>query len=163
MWRLAPLGNRFGAASCLRPIPPPPDAQRHPRTRRMCQSIGVPLTLTGAARRARGLYDVDTAYHRQDPTASGTIFASLSGQGVLVLIRGTRRIAITAHTARYLEMRGMGAGKKAKNVAKTTKGKAKEATGKATGNESLELKGRAEQAAGDAKQTAEKAKDTLKH
>ncbi|MEU6879477.1 CsbD family protein [Streptomyces sp. NPDC046712] len=57
----------------------------------------------------------------------------------------------------------MGAGKKAKNVAKTTKGKAKEATGKATGNESLELKGRAEQAAADAMQTGEKAKDTLKH
>ncbi|MEU6879478.1 hypothetical protein [Streptomyces sp. NPDC046712] len=31
------------------------------RTRRMCQSIGVPLTLTGAAARARRLYEADTA------------------------------------------------------------------------------------------------------
>ncbi|MFF7505146.1 hypothetical protein ACFZBM_37885 [Streptomyces lavendulae] len=35
----------------------------------------------------------------------------------------------------------MGAGKKVKNVAKTTKGKVKETTGKAVGNESLEAKG----------------------
>ncbi|CAM5622734.1 CsbD family protein [Streptomyces avidinii] len=57
----------------------------------------------------------------------------------------------------------MGAGKKAKNVAKTTKGKVKETTGKAVGNESLEAKGQREQMLGDAKQAAQKAKDTLKH
>ncbi|WP_328923457.1 CsbD family protein [Streptomyces sp. NBC_00190] len=57
----------------------------------------------------------------------------------------------------------MGAGKKVKNVAKTSKGKMKETTGKAVGNESLEAKGRGEQALGDAKQTVQKAKDTLKH
>ncbi|KJY44826.1 general stress protein CsbD [Streptomyces sp. NRRL S-444] len=57
----------------------------------------------------------------------------------------------------------MGAGKKAKNVAKTTKGKVKETTGKALGNESMEAKGRGEQMMGDAKQAAQKAKDALKH
>ncbi|MEV0448500.1 CsbD family protein [Streptomyces sp. NPDC050600] len=57
----------------------------------------------------------------------------------------------------------MAGGKKAKNMAHTAKGKVKETTGKATGNESLEFKGRAEQMKGDAKQTAQKAKDTLKH
>ncbi|MFE5809379.1 MULTISPECIES: CsbD family protein [Streptomyces] len=57
----------------------------------------------------------------------------------------------------------MGAGKKVKNVAKTTKGKVKETTGKAVGNESLEAKGQREQMLGDAKQAAQKAKDTLKH
>ncbi|MFD7260085.1 CsbD family protein [Streptomyces sp. NPDC059874] len=57
----------------------------------------------------------------------------------------------------------MGAGKKIKNVAKTSKGKVKETTGKAVGNESLEAKGRAEQALGDAKQAGQKAKDALKH
>lgn len=57
----------------------------------------------------------------------------------------------------------MGAGKKAKNIAKTTKGKVKEATGKAVGNESLEAKGKGEQALGDAKQAGQKAKDTFKH
>ncbi|MGW7332360.1 CsbD family protein [Streptomyces sp. NPDC054840] len=56
----------------------------------------------------------------------------------------------------------MGAGKKVKNVAKTTKGKMKESTGKAVGNESLEAKGRGEQKMGDAKQAAQKAKDALK-
>lgn len=48
-------------------------------------------------------------------------------------------------------------------MAQTAKGKVKETTGKATGDTSLEMKGRAEQVAGDAKQTARKAKDTLKH
>ncbi|MFE5675373.1 CsbD family protein [Streptomyces erythrochromogenes] len=57
----------------------------------------------------------------------------------------------------------MGAGKKVKHAAKTTKGKMKETTGKVVGNESLEMKGRREQIAGDAKQTTEKVKDTLKH
>ncbi|MFD9336263.1 CsbD family protein [Streptomyces sp. NPDC060028] len=57
----------------------------------------------------------------------------------------------------------MGAGKKVKNVAETTKGKMKETTGKAVGNESLEAEGRGEQALGDAKQAAQKAKDALKH
>ncbi|MEU3608647.1 CsbD family protein [Streptomyces sp. NPDC035033] len=57
----------------------------------------------------------------------------------------------------------MAGGKKAKNAAKTMKGKAKEATGKVTGNESLEMKGKAEQMAGDAGQAGQKAKDTLKH
>ncbi|GHG34773.1 MULTISPECIES: CsbD family protein [Streptomyces] len=57
----------------------------------------------------------------------------------------------------------MAAGKKAKDMGKTAKGKVKEVTGKTVGNESLEMKGRAEQAAGDAKMTARKAKDTLKH
>lgn len=61
------------------------------------------------------------------------------------------------------EVREMGAGKKVKNVAKTTKGKVKETTGKAVGNESLEAKGQREQMLGDAKQAAQKAKDTLKH
>lgn len=57
----------------------------------------------------------------------------------------------------------MAAGKKVKNVGKKTKGKMKEATGRVVGNESLEAKGAREQMAGDAKQTAQKAKDTLKH
>ncbi|MEV4195432.1 CsbD family protein [Streptomyces toxytricini] len=57
----------------------------------------------------------------------------------------------------------MAAGKKAKNVGKSVKGKVKETTGKSVGNESLEAKGRAEQAAADAKQVGQKAKDTLKH
>ncbi|MFF0430921.1 CsbD family protein [Streptomyces sp. NPDC004327] len=57
----------------------------------------------------------------------------------------------------------MAAGKKAKDMGKTAKGKTKEVTGKAVGNESLEMKGRAEQAASDAKQAGRKAKDTLKH
>lgn len=57
----------------------------------------------------------------------------------------------------------MAAGKKVKNVAKKAKGKMKETTGEAVGNESLEAKGAREQMAGDAKQTAQKAKDTLKH
>ncbi|MFC8916097.1 CsbD family protein [Streptomyces sp. NPDC047821] len=57
----------------------------------------------------------------------------------------------------------MATGKKAKNVARTAKGKAKEATGRAVGNESLEAEGRLEQMKGDAKQTVEKGKDTLKH
>ncbi|MFE2009977.1 CsbD family protein [Streptomyces sp. NPDC059491] len=57
----------------------------------------------------------------------------------------------------------MAAGKKAKNVGQSVKGKVKETTGKAVGNESLEMKGRAEQAAADAKQAGEKAKDALKH
>lgn len=57
----------------------------------------------------------------------------------------------------------MAGGKKAENMAKSAKGKVKETTGKAVGDESLEMKGRAEQAEADAKQTAEKAKDTLKH
>ncbi|WP_318211823.1 CsbD family protein [Streptomyces sp. SJL17-1] len=57
----------------------------------------------------------------------------------------------------------MAGGKKAKNVAKTAKGKVKETTGKAVGNERLEMKGRAEQIEGDAKQAAEKVKDTFKH
>ncbi|MER6443862.1 CsbD family protein [Streptomyces venezuelae] len=56
----------------------------------------------------------------------------------------------------------MGAGKKVKNAAKTTKGKVKETTGKAVGNESLEAKGRREQMVGDAKQAAQKTKDALK-
>lgn len=62
-----------------------------------------------------------------------------------------------------LEVAGMAAGKKAKNVGKNIKGKAKEATGKTVGDESLEAKGRAEQVAADAKQAGQKAKDTLKH
>ncbi|MFG3041371.1 CsbD family protein [Streptomyces sp. NPDC048330] len=57
----------------------------------------------------------------------------------------------------------MAAGKKAKNVGQSVKGKVKETTGKAVGNESLEMKGRAEQAAADAKQAGEKTKDALKH
>ncbi len=57
----------------------------------------------------------------------------------------------------------MAGGKKAKNVAKTAKGKVKETTGKAVGNERLEMKGRADQIEGDAKQAAEKVKDTFKH
>ncbi|MEU1074698.1 MULTISPECIES: CsbD family protein [unclassified Streptomyces] len=57
----------------------------------------------------------------------------------------------------------MGAGKKVKNVGKTTKGKVKETTGRAVGNESLEAKGRGEQALGDVKQAGQKAKDALKH
>ncbi|MFJ5829044.1 CsbD family protein [Streptomyces sp. NPDC093089] len=57
----------------------------------------------------------------------------------------------------------MATGKKAKNMGKTAKGKAKEVTGKAVGNERLEAKGRAEQVAGDAKQAAQKARDALKH
>ncbi|MFE7515997.1 CsbD family protein [Streptomyces sp. NPDC057540] len=57
----------------------------------------------------------------------------------------------------------MAAGKKAKNMGKSAKGKAKEVTGKVVGNESLEAKGRVEQAAADAKQAGQKAKDALKH
>ncbi|MFF8828269.1 CsbD family protein [Streptomyces sp. NPDC015131] len=57
----------------------------------------------------------------------------------------------------------MATGKKAKNVARTAKGKAKEATGRAVGNESLEAKGRAEQAKGDAGQAVEKTKDAFRH
>ncbi|MFF9867386.1 CsbD family protein [Streptomyces sp. NPDC013953] len=57
----------------------------------------------------------------------------------------------------------MGSGKKAKNVGRSAKGKAKEVTGRAVGNESLEAKGRAEQMKGDAKQAVEKGKDTFKH
>ncbi|KOV74516.1 general stress protein CsbD [Streptomyces sp. NRRL WC-3618] len=57
----------------------------------------------------------------------------------------------------------MAAGKKAKNMTKKSKGKMKESTGEAVGNESLRAKGAREQMASDAKQTAQKAKDTLKH
>ncbi|MFB6615065.1 CsbD family protein [Streptomyces sp. NPDC085524] len=55
----------------------------------------------------------------------------------------------------------MAAGKKAKNIGKSVKGKVKETTGKAVGNESLEMKGKVEQTVADAKQTGRKAKDTL--
>lgn len=57
----------------------------------------------------------------------------------------------------------MSSGKKAKNVGRTAKGKAKEVAGKTMGNESLEAKGRAEQMKGDAKQAVEKGKDTFRH
>ncbi|MFJ3768955.1 CsbD family protein [Streptomyces sp. NPDC090082] len=57
----------------------------------------------------------------------------------------------------------MAAGKKARNMGKSVKGKTKEATGKAVGNERLEAKGRAEQAVADAKQAGEKAKDAFRH
>jgi uncharacterized protein YjbJ (UPF0337 family) len=51
---------------------------------------------------------------------------------------------------------------KAKNMAETAKGKAKEGLGRATGNESLEAEGHGDQAKGDLKQAGEKVKDAFK-
>jgi uncharacterized protein YjbJ (UPF0337 family) len=56
----------------------------------------------------------------------------------------------------------MGADEKMAHAAEKAKGKAKEAAGRAVGNETLHAEGRVDKVKGDAKQTAEKAKDTLK-
>ena len=76
---------------------------------------------------------------------------------------GAWKLVYGPHHAVVWEVKEMAAGKKAKNMAKKTKGKMKESTGEAVGNESLRAKGAREQMASDAKQTAQKAKDTLKH
>lgn len=52
---------------------------------------------------------------------------------------------------------------KAKNKAKSAKGKVKETTGRVVGNRSLVEKGKASQTAGDLKQAGEKVKDAFKH
>jgi uncharacterized protein YjbJ (UPF0337 family) len=51
---------------------------------------------------------------------------------------------------------------KAKNSAKITKGKLKEATGKITGDDQLEVEGEADQMKGNLKQAGEKVKDAFK-
>ncbi|GAA2511247.1 hypothetical protein GCM10010393_50130 [Streptomyces gobitricini] len=76
---------------------------------------------------------------------------------------GEFRIGAPPLRATAQEVTHMAAGKKAKNVARTAKGKAKESTGRAVGNERLEAEGRVEQAKGDAKQAVEKGKDAFKH
>jgi uncharacterized protein YjbJ (UPF0337 family) len=56
----------------------------------------------------------------------------------------------------------MGVGDKAKNTAKTAKGKAKEMTGDATDNRDLQAEGQAEKTKADVKQAGEKVKDAFK-
>ena len=52
---------------------------------------------------------------------------------------------------------------KAKNKAKSLRGKAKEGVGRATGDEGLEKQGKRDQAKTDIKQAGEKLKDAGKH
>jgi uncharacterized protein YjbJ (UPF0337 family) len=54
------------------------------------------------------------------------------------------------------------AGKKAKNAAQKTKGKAKVVAGELTGNKKLKAKGKADQAKAKVKKTKEKVKDKFR-
>jgi uncharacterized protein YjbJ (UPF0337 family) len=56
----------------------------------------------------------------------------------------------------------MGVGDKAKNTAKSAKGKTKEMTGDATDNRDLQAEGQAEKTKADVKQAGEKVKDAFK-